>query len=173
MALKGHPCRLRYGMASLIVHCVVAVAKQMYLHCTGQPVSPEPFLNIPLDQAWLWSAWLQVPVDFLQAIVFAGTVTLLAPLIKGRGSFEGQFSLYAFGFVPPTIILMLGTLLLRLLGLSDTVLWWLCFSSVSVWILAVIILTVSVEQQVDYKKAIACGLAGFIPSLAISLTYIR
>jgi hypothetical protein len=172
-ALKHHPSRMRYGVVSLFLHSFLAMAKQLYFHLINQPVAPPPFLNVPAKQAWLYSAYFQIPVDFVQAIVFAGSVTLIAPLVEGDGSFEGQFSLYSCGFVPPTVVLMIGTLLLNLIGLSGTVLWSVFFGAVMVWITALICLTVSVAQGVDYKRALACGLMGTILSLAISLTYIR
>jgi hypothetical protein len=92
---------------------------------------------------------------------------------RGSGNFKTQFSLFAFGFVPPTLALMIGTLVLTLVGLSGTLLWWIFFCAVSFWIFAVICLSVSVGQNLEYKKAILCGSIGVVPSLAVALTFIR
>lgn len=43
-------------------------------------------------------------MDFLQAVIFAGVVTLVARLFKGKDAFEGQFSLYDIAFVPASIL---------------------------------------------------------------------
>lgn len=172
-ALKHDPRRVRYGVATLLLHSVVAVGKQLYFHATGQPVAPAPFLRIPAEQTWLFSAFFQVPTDFVQAIVFAGTVVLVSPLFRGSGDFRTQFGLYAFGFVPPTLVLMIGTLALTLAGLSGTAPWWIFFCAVSFWIFAVICLSVSIGQGLKYKEAILCGSIGLVPSLAVALTFIR
>jgi hypothetical protein len=164
---------MRYAAVMLIIHSIVAISKMLYFHATGQPVMPPPFLAIPVRYGWLYSAYLQIPIDFVQAIVFAGTVTLFAPLLGGKGSFRGQFSLYALAFVPPTIILILATFALTLLGLGETLVWWLVFVSIFLWILASIVEAVSIEQDLNHLRAIAVSCIGFVPAIGISLTYIR
>ncbi|MEW6094880.1 MAG: hypothetical protein AB1531_13045 [Chloroflexota bacterium] len=172
-ALKVHPRRVRFGLYTLLLHSAVAITKQLYFHFTGQPVVPAPLLAIPPEQGWLYIAYFQVPTDLLQAIVFAGCVSLVAPALGGRGTFSGQFSLFAVGFVPPTIVLMLGTWAITLFSESGTPLWWLFFIAVSLWILVTILLAVVVEQDLDFGRAFLAALTGFIPSLTLSLTYIR
>ncbi len=171
--LEAHPLRLRYAAGSLVLHSIIAISKQLYYHFIGQPVAPPPFLAIPERQTWLWSAVFQLPTDFCQAILFAGTVALLARFAGGKGTFEGQFSLYAFAFIPPTIVLMLGTLILAWVVGSGTPLWSAFFIAVSLWIVVTICRAVQVEQQVSPRRAIPLALVALIPTVGLSLTYIR
>jgi hypothetical protein len=171
--LKANEARLRLAVTSLLVHSAFAGAKQLYFHLRQVPVVPEPFLRIPTESGWLYSAIFQVPVDFAQAILFAGIVTLLAGLFGGKGSFKGQFSLFAFGFVPPVLFLIVGTFALSALGLGGTLVWWAYFVGVMLWDLVFIYLTVRVEQEVSVPAGMFCTLAGFASSLGLSLTYIR
>ncbi len=171
--LKAHPLRLRYAVVTLVLHCVIAIAKQLYFHFIGQPVAPPPFLALPERETWFWSAVFQFPTDFSQAILFAGTVTLLAPFAGGKGTVEGQFSLYAVAFIPPTIALMLGTLLLTWIVGTGAPLWTAYFIAVSLWILVMVCLAVRVEQQLSLRRAIPLALVALIPTLGLSLTYIR
>lgn len=173
IALKSCDSQLGYAITSLLVHSAFAIAKQIYFHSLQVPPAPEPFLRIPSERTWLYSAYFQIPVDFMQAILFAGVVSLVAPLVGGRGSFKGQFSLFSFGFAQPTILLILGTFILSMLGLGGTVVWWIYFVGVMLWILAVIWLSVRTEQATDPRATTLLTLVAFLVSIGLSLTYIR
>ena len=82
----------------MLVHSAVAGSKQLYLHLQQVPPVPGPWLRIPPERTWLCSLFFQVPTDLLQSVLFAGVVTLVARLFRGKGSFEGQFALYGFAF---------------------------------------------------------------------------
>jgi len=127
---------------------------------------------VPTGEGWLWSAYLQIPVDFAQAVLFAGIVSLVAPLLGGKGSLAGQFSLYTLAFAPPTVVLMLGTLLCPV-SLAGTVLFWVLFLGVSLWVIASVCLAVSVEQEWGMRTAVPVAFCALAPSVALALTYIR
>ena len=145
----------------------------LYLHLQQVPPVPGPWLRIPPDQTWLYSLLFQVPTDLLQSVLFAGVVTLVARLFRGKGSFEGQFALYGFAFPPVNVLLIVGTWVLSLLGLFGTPLWIGYFVVVLVWDLALIALSVKVEQDLGPVQTAVCFLAGVIPAALFSLTFIR
>jgi len=171
--VKRDRAKLRYGLVSLLVHSVVAGSKMLYLHLQQVPPVPGPWLRIPPDQTWLYSLLFQVPTDLLQSVLFAGVVTLVALLFRGKGSFEGQFALYGFAFPPVNVLLIVGTWVLSLLGLFGTPLWIGYFVVVLVWDLALIALSVKVEQDLGPVQTAVCFLAGVIPAILFSLTFIR
>lgn len=172
-AAKNHDRLLIYAVVSLLVHSVVAVIKQLTFHFQSLPAQPPPFLRIPAEQTWLYSAYFQVPVDFLTAIIFAGVVTLAAKLFRGKGSFEGQFGLYAVAFTPPMIITMATTFLLTLIGHGEHPIWLVVFAAGLAWVLGLIYLSVETEQEISLGASVLCMLAGFFPSIGFALTYIR
>jgi hypothetical protein len=172
-AVKQDRARLRYGLVSLLVHSAFAGSKMLYLHVQQVPPVPGPWLRIPPDQTWLYSLVFQVPVDLLQSVVFAGVVTLVARLFRGRGSFEGQLALYGIAFPPVNVLLIVGTWALSLLGLFGTPAWIGYFVVVLLWDLALIALSVKVEQEIGPVQTMACFLAGVVPAVLFSLTFIR
>ncbi|MGD2251728.1 MAG: YIP1 family protein [Anaerolineales bacterium] len=172
-AVKNHDRLLVYAVVSLLVHSVVAVVKQLTFHFQNLPAQPPPFLRIPAEETWLYSTYLQIPVDFLTAIIFAGVVTLAAKLFKGKGSFEGQFGLYAVAFTPPMIITMVATFLLTLIGYGEHPIWLVVFAAGLAWVLSLIYLSVEVEHEIGIGGTAICTLAGFLPSIGFALTYIR
>jgi hypothetical protein len=172
-AVKRERAKLRYGLVSLLVHSAVAGSKMLYLHVHQVPPVPGPFLRIPTNQTWLYSLVFQVPVDLLQSILFAGVVTLIARLFRGRGSFEGQFALYGFAFPPVNVLLIVGTWVLSLLDLFGTPVWIGYFIVVLLWDLVLIALSVSAEQEIGPIQTLVCFLAGVVPAILFSLTYIR
>lgn len=172
-AIKNHDRLLVYAMVSLMVHSVVAVVKQLTFHFQNLPPEPPPFLRIPAEETWLYSAYFQIPVDFLTAIIFAGVVTLVAKRFKGKGGFEGQFGLYAVAFTPPMIITMATTFLLTLIGYGQHPIWLVVFAAGLAWVLSLIYLSVEAEQEISMGASLLCMLAGFFPSIGFALTYIR
>lgn len=170
--LKRHPNQLRFAVVTLIIHSLIAIFKQLLYQFTSQPVVPATWLRVPSGQGWLWSAYLQIPVDFAQAVLFSGIVSLVAPRLGGKGSLAGQFSLYTLAFAPPTVVLMLGTLIASAFP-AGAVLFWVLFLGVSLWVIASVCLAVSVEQEWNLSTAIPVAFCALVPSVGLALTYIR
>ena len=173
VALDEHPRRVAFGVITLLLHSFVAMTKQLYFDATGVPVVPPPFLAIPASKGWLASAILQIPVDFAQAVLFAGVVALVAPALGGRGDMPRQFASYSFGFAIPTIVLILATWTITLVGMHGALAWWVVFVAVCLWILALIVLSVCVAQSLRLVPGFLTALAGLLPALALTLTYVR
>ena len=171
--IKDEEAKLRYALVSLLIHSVFAMSKQIFFHLQSASPEPTPWLRIPVERTWLYSFYLNLPVDVVQAVIFAGVVTLAAKLFKGKGSFEGQFALYAFAFVPVNVLLIVGTLMLTLLGLGDTPFWTGCFVLFLLWDLVLIALSVKVEQEIGLIPTLVCFVAGFCPTILFAFTYIR
>ncbi len=172
-AVKGTGVRLDYAFASLLVHSLFAGAKQLFPHFSKVPVTFGPFLDYPSEKTWLYSFYAQLPVDIVQAVIFAGTVSLAARMFGGRGNFEGQFALYAIAYVPVNVLLIVGTWLLSAIGLSDSLVWTSYFVAVMAWNLSMIVLSVEVEQAIGTIRASACSAIGIVPTVLFALTYIR
>lgn len=173
VALDEHPHKVLFGVVSLLLHSFTAMMKQLYFDATGVPVVPPPFLAIPVAKGWLVSAILQIPVDFAQAVLFAGIIALVAPVLGGRGDMPRQFAAYAFGFTLPTTVLILATWAITLAGMHGAPIWWVVFIAICLWILALIILSVCVVQRLRLAPGLLIALTGLLPALALSLTYIR
>lgn len=171
--VRDEESKLRYALASLLTHSIFAMSKQMYFHLANAPPEPLPWLRVPVERTWLYSFYFNLPVDIVQAVIFAGAVTLASKLFKGRGSFEGQFALYAFAFAPVNVLLIVGTLALTLLGLGGTPIWMGYFVLVLLWDLALMVLSVKVEQEIELVPALVCFVIGFVPAALFSFTYIR
>ncbi len=172
-AVKATGVRLDYAFASLLIHSLFAGAKQLCFHFSNVTVTFRPFLDYPTEKAWLYSIYAQLPVDIVQAVIFAGTVSLAARMFGGRGNFEGQFTLYAFAFVPVSVLLIVGTWLLSAIGLSDSPVWTSYFVAAMAWNLSMIVLSVEVEQAIGTIPASACAAIGVVPTALFALTYIR
>ena len=48
--VKQHSAKIRYALASVLIHSLVAGSKQLYLHFTNAPVDFAPFLRYPAEQ---------------------------------------------------------------------------------------------------------------------------
>ncbi|MGD1996360.1 MAG: Yip1 family protein [Anaerolineae bacterium] len=173
LQVKRDESRLGYAFLSLAVHSAFAMSKQLTFHLQSRHPEPEPWLRVATERTWLYSFYFNLPVDIIQAVIFAGVVTLAAKLFDGKGSFEGQFALYAFAFAPVNILFLYGAFALSLLGLDETLLWWAYFGVVLLWDLVLITLSVRVEQELKWGPALLCFVAGFAPAILLSLTYIR
>ena len=70
-------------------------------------------------------------------------------------------------------LLIVGTWVLSLLGMFGTPLWIGYFVVVLLWDLALIALSVKVEQEIGPVQTAVCFLAGVIPAILFLLTFIR
>lgn len=78
-----------------------------------------------------------------------------------------------FAFPPVNVLLIVGTWVLSLLGLFGTPVWIGYFVVILLWDLALIALSVKVEQEIGPDQTAVCFLAGVIPTILFSLTFIR
>ncbi|NWG13614.1 MAG: hypothetical protein HXY20_08780 [Acidobacteria bacterium] len=171
--MKRTGIRLDYAFASLLVHSFFAGTKQLAFHVSEVPVTFGPWLHYPAGKTWLYSFYAQLPVDIVQAVIFAGTESLAVKIFGGTGSFEGQFAIYAFAFTPVNVLLILGTWLLSATGLSDSFPWADYFVAVLAWNLSIIALSVQVEQVIGAFRASVYSAIGIVPTVLFALTYVR
>ncbi len=145
-----------------------------------------PWLNIPASEYYFWEQFFVIPVFFLGVIVFAGTARLLAARLGGSGTFELDISLYSAALVLPTLLTMWlpETLLIvffpdaRLTPLGGFAVippWLDAVRQIggALWTMIIAGMGLCRAEQLGWLKAVLIMLLAMIPTVMMTLVFVR
>ena len=169
--VKNSEKKLKFGIYSLLLFSVLTMTNMLLYHFQGLIPVPGPWLIIPPELSFLYSFYLMIPVAFLGAILFSGITQLLCKPFNGKGTFEGQFSLFSVAY----------PIYFMLLHVIKTIFFFIFRESLAGYPLFVVIalsyimtlISVKIEQEIKWIPSLIISFIGFGVTALFSLTYIR
>jgi hypothetical protein len=169
--VKASPYKFRYALYTILIFSSIAMTNMLNYHFAKLIPKPPMWISYPAGTEWLFSFLLMIPVALLGAILFAGIVQLGGYLFNGKGTFDSQLALYLFAFPPFFILLHIVKFIyfhmyrLSLAGPALFIIMGLVY--------LMMMLSVKVEQKMDWGPTILLSLIGYVVGALFSLTYIR
>lgn len=178
----------RVGYASLVIlflGCAYSVTV-LIGYSKGFGAITAPWLAIPAEDYYLWEAFFTLPTFFLLMIVLSGVGRLLALMLKGSGSFESNFSVFAVAtslpmfallWVPETtfIIFFADWRLEPLGGIGFIPVWLDALRQMlfAVWSVVIAVIGISTSERLTWTSSVVVVVGAFIPYAVLTLVFIR
>jgi hypothetical protein len=156
----------------------------------GAPSSFTPWLNIPIDVYYSYNRLLLIPSLLLSWIFAAGTIQILARVVRGKGTFEHTLSVLALAVSVAMWSTLLHDLIMSLLSaihiisareheiaMNSPTIWrtviWTLMIIYLLWFCVLFSKATAAVHRVSRIQAVLIGVTGFVAFQIVFLIFNR
>jgi hypothetical protein len=185
-ALLEDKSPLSYGVGATLLIGIMYTITVFFGYINGFGAVVEPWLPIPAENYYFWELFFVIPVYFTSFITASGTMQLLALGFGGSGTFEDTFTIVALGSILPTLgfmwlpetamMALFPELRAQSLGGFAGIPMWLDIVRqllVPVWTTVIYVIAMRRIHSVSGAISTIIVLLGMVPSVVITLVFVR
>lgn len=174
--------RLTYGFVGpLLLGISYAIGSYIAYRSGLLPYGWDPLIKIPLEKFFYWQTFYVIPVSIGTWIFFGGCVQLASIKVDGKGTFEDNLALLGFSLALGIPALFIPDIIVHHVLPKEVVrhpFFWtivnpLRLSLGTLWVMIISIIAVREAQQISFGSAIIVTIVSYIPTMALTLTYIH
>jgi len=178
--------RLRYGICAWLIISIAYGLVAWIGGMNGLGAVVRPWLPIPAERYYLWMGPFTPLIYLVNFLLLAGSLQLLAKIVRGQGSFEDTFVVVALTFFLPVFLTMWAFEMPVLVffpqwrrtelgGLGYLPVW--ADSARQgiglLWIVVTLTIAVSRVQRISMWRAIPITAVAALLAWSVTLTYLR
>ena len=178
LSLSSEKNKVLYAVLIFLFLGIIYTISVQIAYTKGLGASVNPFIKIPAEDYYYWQRFYQIPFFFTTSIVFAGIVRLLSVPLKGEGSFEDHFCLFAVAQTFPMFITMWipETIYFVFHEQTSVVPLWVDIVRQIIgilWALIIMVAGVSIIEKMKWYVSMFIVLLSAIPVIGLMVIFIR